>query len=109
MLFRSGVAELGSFRAAADAVHLSQPALSRRVGKLEQALGVRLFERTTRRVSLTAVGREFARKARATHAAFPASNACSPVRPKSPRRFIGWRKRRAPAHPMSRICACRRR
>lgn len=58
------VAELSSFRAAADAIHLSQPALSRRVEKLENALGVRLFERTTRSVSLTAVGRDFSRKAR---------------------------------------------
>lgn len=59
------VAELSSFRRAAEAVHLSQPALSRRIAKLEEALGVRLFERTTRTVSLTAVGREFSRKARA--------------------------------------------
>jgi DNA-binding transcriptional LysR family regulator len=58
------VADLASFRRAAEAVHLSQPALSRRVGKLEEALGVRLFDRTTRTVSLTAVGREFAGKAR---------------------------------------------
>jgi DNA-binding transcriptional LysR family regulator len=58
------VAELGSFRAAADAVHLSQPALSRRIEKLEDALGVRLFDRTTRRVNLTAVGRDFSRKVR---------------------------------------------
>lgn len=59
------VADLASFRRAAEAVHLSQPALSRRVAKLEEALGVLLFERTTRSVSLTAVGREFSRKARA--------------------------------------------
>ncbi len=55
-------AELASFRKAAEAVHISQPAFSRRIDKLEQALGVRLLERTTRRVTLTAVGREFARK-----------------------------------------------
>lgn len=58
------VAELASFRKAADTVHLSQPALSRRIAKLEGALGVRLFDRTTRSVGLTAVGREFATKAR---------------------------------------------
>lgn len=58
------VAELSSFRAAADSIHLSQPALSRRVEKLEIALGVRLFDRTTRSVSLTAVGKDFSRKAR---------------------------------------------
>lgn len=53
------VADLGSFRAAAEAQHLSQPALSRRVEKLEQALGFRLFERTTRKVDLNAMGRAF--------------------------------------------------
>jgi DNA-binding transcriptional LysR family regulator len=58
------VAKLGSFRAAATELHLSQPALSRRIEKLEGALGVRLFERTTRSVNLTAVGREFSGKAR---------------------------------------------
>lgn len=58
------VAELGSFRAAATELHLSQPALSRRIEKLEGALGVRLFDRTTRSVEMTAVGREFSRKAR---------------------------------------------
>ncbi|MGV8825868.1 LysR family transcriptional regulator [Methylibium petroleiphilum] len=56
------VAELANFRRAAEAVHISQPAFSRRIDKLEAALGVRLLDRTTRRVSLTAVGREFARK-----------------------------------------------
>jgi DNA-binding transcriptional LysR family regulator len=58
------VAELGSFSAAAADLHLSQPALSRRIEKLESALGVRLFHRTTRKVDLTAVGREFSGKAR---------------------------------------------
>jgi DNA-binding transcriptional LysR family regulator len=58
------VAELSNFRRAAEAVHLSQPAFSRRIDKLEQALGVRLLERNTRRVTLTAVGRDFERKVR---------------------------------------------
>ena len=58
------VAELSSFRAAAETIHLSQPALSRRIDKLEDALGVRLFDRDTRNVELTAVGRDFARKSR---------------------------------------------
>ncbi|HSW16169.1 MAG TPA: LysR family transcriptional regulator [Ramlibacter sp.] len=56
------VAELSSFRKAAEALHVSQPAFSRRIEKLEEALGVRLLDRTTRQVSLTSVGREFDRK-----------------------------------------------
>lgn len=58
------VADLGSFIAASQALHLSQPALSRRVEKLEQALGFRLFERTTRKVELNAMGRSFIPRAR---------------------------------------------
>ena len=58
------VADLGSFRAASEAMFLSQSALSRRVDKLEEALGVRLFIRTTRKITLTAVGRAFVHKAR---------------------------------------------
>ena len=57
------VAKLGSFRAAAGELHLSQPALSRRIEKLEGALGVRLFHRTTRKVDMTTVGREFSHRA----------------------------------------------
>jgi DNA-binding transcriptional LysR family regulator len=57
------VVETGSFVKAAEAVHISQPALSRRIEKLEEALGVKLFERTTRKVSLTMVGRAFAPRA----------------------------------------------
>ena len=58
------LAELASFRKAAESVHLSQPALSRRIAKLEDALSVRLFDRTTRSVRLSAVGREFSPTAR---------------------------------------------
>lgn len=56
----TAVIRLGSFRKAAESIHISQPALSRRIEKLEETLGVRLFERTTRRVSLTTVGQAFA-------------------------------------------------
>ena len=58
------IAELGSFHEAADALHLSQPALSRRIKKLEDGLGTPMLERTTRRVGLTSVGRDFLPKAR---------------------------------------------
>ncbi|MDD5030803.1 MAG: LysR family transcriptional regulator [Rhodoferax sp.] len=63
LAFRA-VAELGSFRKAAESVHISQPAFSRRIEKLEGALGARLLERTTRRVNLTTVGRDFDRQLR---------------------------------------------
>lgn len=63
LAFRA-VAELGSFRKAAESVHISQPAFSRRIDKLEQALGARLLDRTTRRVNLTTVGRDFDRQLR---------------------------------------------
>ncbi|MFZ6709409.1 LysR family transcriptional regulator [Undibacterium sp. TC9W] len=53
------VAERSSFKHAAEDLFLSQPALSRRIEKLEDLLGVKLFERTTRRVQLTNVGRIF--------------------------------------------------
>jgi DNA-binding transcriptional LysR family regulator len=53
------VSELKSFAAAAKKLHLSQPALSRRISGLEELLGVRLFDRTTRTVALTALGQRF--------------------------------------------------
>jgi DNA-binding transcriptional LysR family regulator len=53
------VGELQSFAAAAKALHLSQPALSRRISHLEDMLDVRLFDRTTRTVGLTLLGRRF--------------------------------------------------
>lgn len=60
LLAFQALVEHGSFRAAAEKVFISQSALSRRIDKLESALGVKLFERTTRRVSLTVAGRTFA-------------------------------------------------
>lgn len=53
------VAETQSFAAAARSLYLSQPALSRRISHLEDMLGVRLFDRTTRNVELTSLGRHF--------------------------------------------------
>lgn len=53
------VAETLSFSKAAQMCHISQPALSMNIRKLEESIGARLFDRHTRNVSLTAVGREF--------------------------------------------------
>ncbi len=58
------VSERGSFRAAAEDIHLSPPALSRRIEKLETILGTRLFNRTTREVKLTSLGQVFLERAR---------------------------------------------
>lgn len=52
------VAEGKSFLRAAEQLHLSQPALSRRVQKLEALVGTPLLERTTRNVRLTPAGQE---------------------------------------------------
>jgi DNA-binding transcriptional LysR family regulator len=52
------VAERGGFSAAARVLHITQPALSRRIAELESALGMRLFERTSRRVELTQNGHD---------------------------------------------------
>lgn len=53
------VAELGSFSKAAARVSVTQPTLSVGIAKLEEQVGARLFERTTRRVSLTPAGSRF--------------------------------------------------
>ena len=58
------IAELGNFSSAAEHLHLSQTALSRRVSKLEESIGVELFVRTTRSVSLSQAGRDFLPRAR---------------------------------------------
>ncbi|MFK3691786.1 LysR family transcriptional regulator [Agrobacterium tumefaciens] len=53
------IARLGSFRGAALELGMSTTALSNAIAKLEQRLGIRLFNRTTRSVSLTDAGRAF--------------------------------------------------
>lgn len=50
------VVRLGSMRAAARSLHLGQPALSARIVALEDELGAKVFERTTRGVRLTLAG-----------------------------------------------------
>lgn len=53
------VVRLGGFTRAADALHLSQPALSRRIGLLEHELGQALFERGRKGARLTDAGSAF--------------------------------------------------
>ena len=56
--------ETNSFAKAAVNLNLSQPALSRRIQKLEYELGTTLFDRTTRKVQLSYSGRNFYERAR---------------------------------------------
>jgi DNA-binding transcriptional LysR family regulator len=58
------VAEAGSFAKAANVLHSSPPAVTRAVAALEERLGVRLFNRTTRTVHLTEPGARFLEDAR---------------------------------------------
>lgn len=54
----SEVAKTGNFRAAAQTLHVSQPALSRTIRLIEERIGVRLFDRDTRHVDITPAGLE---------------------------------------------------
>src|SRR5271163_2877684 len=55
----AAVVEAGGFTRAAERLGLSRAATSKHVLQLEQRLGARLLDRTTRRVSVTAAGRTF--------------------------------------------------
>src|SRR5262249_40585480 len=62
--YAAAVAEELSFRRAAARCHVWQPSLSASLAQLEQALGVQLFERSRRKVLVTAAGREILERAR---------------------------------------------
>ncbi len=55
----SAVVEAGSFARAGEALGLTQPAVSRAVARLEERVGIRIFNRTARAISLTDEGRRF--------------------------------------------------
>jgi DNA-binding transcriptional LysR family regulator len=59
------VTELGGFSLAARELHLTAGAVSKQIARLERTLGVRLFERSTRRMRVTDEGRAAAEQARA--------------------------------------------
>jgi len=63
------VAEVLSFRRAAEHLHMAQPPLSAQIKYLETELKVKLLQRTTRSVGLTPAGRVFLEEARAVLAA----------------------------------------
>jgi DNA-binding transcriptional LysR family regulator len=58
------IADHASFQRAAKELHISQTAVTRRLQNLETHLGVKLIERTTRTLDLTATGRDFLPQAR---------------------------------------------
>jgi len=57
------LAESGSFSKSAQALYITQPALSRSIRALEDELGMLLFDRVGRRIELTAFGREVVERA----------------------------------------------
>jgi DNA-binding transcriptional LysR family regulator len=69
------VVDAGSFVAGAEALGVSKAAISRQVGELEAHLGVRLLNRTTRRLSLTVEGETFLARARELLAGFEEAQA----------------------------------
>ena len=62
--FVDAVARHGNFTRAANELHVAQPAVSAAIRHLEDELGVRLFERTSRHVALTDAGEAFLSGAR---------------------------------------------
>ena len=68
----AAVAELRNVTQAARRLHVAQPALSRQIQDLEEELGVKLLERSTRGIKLTEAGTFFADEQRGIHKALGA-------------------------------------
>ena len=79
------IVELGSITAAADALDTSQPSMVRTLAALERDLGVRLLNRTTRRMSLTDEGRDYYERGRQIVAAVEDAQLSLRARHVSPR------------------------
>jgi DNA-binding transcriptional LysR family regulator len=75
------VAELGSFSKAAEVLNLTQPALTRKIKKIESNLNTALFVRTTRKIQLTQAGAMLLPKAKSLIASLDAAipNQCVPA------------------------------
>ncbi len=79
------IVEAGSLTAAADALDVSQPSMVRTLASLEQLVGVRLINRTTRRMALTDEGREYYERCRAVLAAVDDAETSLSARRAAPR------------------------
>ena len=82
------VAELGSFAAAAKALSLSPTMVAKHVEGIEARLGARLLQRTTRRQSLTEVGRLYLERSRTLLADFEAAEASATELQATPRGLL---------------------
>ncbi len=79
------IVDTGSITAAANALDVSQPAMVRTLAALERDLGVRLLNRTTRRMSLTDEGRDYYERSRQIMAAVDEAQQSLSARRASPR------------------------
>ncbi|WGD48959.1 LysR family transcriptional regulator [Bradyrhizobium sp. CB1650] len=77
--------ELGSFAAAADALEISGPMVGKHVRFLEERLGLRLLNRTTRRQSLTGAGQAYYERCRAVLVEAEAADAVASDQQAEPR------------------------
>ncbi|WP_291994067.1 LysR family transcriptional regulator [Candidatus Accumulibacter sp. ACC003] len=79
------IVDSGSLTAAAEALAVSQPSMVRTLAALEREVGVRLLNRTTRRMALTDEGREYCARCRAILAAVDDAQASLSARRVEPR------------------------
>jgi DNA-binding transcriptional LysR family regulator len=82
------VVEAGSFTAAAAALGVRKSSVSRSVSGLEAALGIRLLQRTTRRLSLTDAGRAYHQRARDALAGLEEARQAASARGAEPRGLV---------------------
>lgn len=79
------IVDAGSLTAAADALDVSQPSMVRQLAALEAAVGVRLLNRTTRRMALTDEGREYYERCKLVLSAVDEAEASLSARRAEPR------------------------
>lgn len=100
------IVEHGSFRRAAEALHITQPALSRAIKKLEHEIGASLFRRTRTGVTTTPVGDSLTPRARSIIADFEALRWVARVRPQEVSGQVRVAVSQSPAiEPMTSIVA----